>query len=68
MRVTLDVYSGRDDNPSWDLTPGDARQLVELGREGYRAFVAIWEDERAAACQEQPDTSCADELQVIEEV
>ena len=42
--------------------------LVELGREGYRAFAAIWEDAHAAPCREQPDTSCADELQVIEDI
>ena len=42
--------------------------LVELGREGYRAFAAIWEDAHAAPCREQPDTGCADEVQVIEDV
>ena len=42
--------------------------LIELGREGFRAFAAIWEDARAAPCEHEPDTSCADEVQVIEDV
>lgn len=55
----------------WEVVSREPRNdgiLVELGREGYRAFAAIWEEERAAACLEQPDTDCADELQVIEDV
>jgi hypothetical protein len=55
----------------WEVVSREPRRdgvLVELGREGYRAFVAIWEDEHAAPCREQPDTSCADELQVIEDI
>jgi hypothetical protein len=55
----------------WEVVSREPRSdgtLVELGRDGFRAFVAVWEDERAAACQEEPDTSCADEIQVIEDV
>jgi len=55
----------------WEVVSREPRSdgiLVELGREGYRAFAAIWEDERAAACHEEPDTDCADELQLIEDV
>lgn len=55
----------------WEVVSTELRvdgTLVELGREGYRAFAAIWEDERAGPCHEQPDTSCADEIQVVEDV
>ena len=55
----------------WEVVSREPRAdgvLVELGREGYRAFAAIWEDERALPCSEDPDTDCADELQVIEDV
>ncbi len=55
----------------WEVVSREQRvdgTLVELGREGYRGFAAIWEDEHAAPCREEPDTSCADELQVIEDV
>jgi hypothetical protein len=55
----------------WEVVSREPRSdgiLVELGRDGYRAFAAIWEDERAAACQEAPDRSCADEVQLIEDV
>lgn len=55
----------------WEVVSREPRSdgiLVELGREGYRAFAAIWEDARATACQEEPDTSCADEVQLIEDV
>lgn len=55
----------------WEVVSREPRSdgiLVELGREGYRAFAAVWEDERAAACREQPDKDCADELQLIEDV
>jgi hypothetical protein len=55
----------------WEVVSREPRSdgiLIELGREGYRAFVAIWEDERARACSEEPDTDCADELQVFEDV
>jgi hypothetical protein len=54
----------------WEVVSREPRRdgvLVELGRDGYRAFAAVWEDERAAACLEQPDTDCADELQLIED-
>jgi hypothetical protein len=55
----------------WEVVSREPRAdgvLVELGREGYRAFAAIWEDAHAAPCREQPDTACADEVQVIEDV
>jgi hypothetical protein len=55
----------------WEVVSREPRRdgiLVELGREGYRAFAAIWEDERAAPCREEPDTDCADELQLIEDL
>lgn len=55
----------------WEVVSREPRAdgiLVELGREGYRVFAAIWEDERATACHQEPDTDCADELQVIEDV
>ena len=54
----------------WEVVSREPRLdgiLVELGREGYRAFAAVWEEERAAPCREQPDTDCADELQLIED-
>ncbi len=54
----------------WEVVSREPRSdgiLVELGREGYRAFAAIWEDERAEACRAEPDTDCADELQLIED-
>ncbi|MGH3042708.1 MAG: hypothetical protein ACRDNG_13400 [Gaiellaceae bacterium] len=55
----------------WEVVSREPRAdgtLVELGREGYRAFAAVWEDGRAASCREQPDPACAEELQVIEDV
>jgi hypothetical protein len=55
----------------WEIVSREPRVdgiLVELGREGYRAFAAVWEEARAAPCLEQPDESCADELQVIEDI
>jgi hypothetical protein len=40
----------------------------ELRREDYRAYAAVWGDERAAPCREgQPDRDCADEIQVVED-
>jgi hypothetical protein len=64
MRVTLDIYSGRE-NPSWDLSESDARQLVNrlagktvaavnevegvLGFRGYIISVADDADETASA-------------------
>ena len=54
----------------WEVVSREPRRdgvLVELGREGYRAFAAIWEDARAVPCLEQPDTDCADEVQVLED-
>ncbi|HXV32619.1 MAG TPA: hypothetical protein VD769_01315 [Gaiellaceae bacterium] len=55
----------------WEVVSREPRSdgiLVELGREGYRAFAAIWEEERAGPCREQPETDCADELQLIEDI
>lgn len=55
----------------WEVVSREPRAdgvLVELGREGYRAFAAIWEDAHAAPCRAQPETACADEVQVIEDV
>jgi hypothetical protein len=41
---------------------------IELRREGYRAYAAVWGEERAAPCREgAPDRDCADEIQVIED-
>jgi hypothetical protein len=41
---------------------------IELRREGYRAYAAVWREERAAPCREgSPDRDCADEIQVIED-
>ena len=54
----------------WEVVSREPRRdgiLIELGRDGYRAFAAIWEDARAAPCRDAPDKSCADELQVIED-
>jgi hypothetical protein len=42
MRVTLDIYSGRE-NPSWDLSDSDARQLVD--RVADKALTAVNEVE-----------------------
>ncbi len=55
----------------WEVVSREPRAdgvLVELGREGYRAFAAIYEDSHAAPCREEPDTDCADEVQLIEDV
>lgn len=55
----------------WEVVSRQPRSdgvLVELGRDGFRAFAAIWEDAHAAPCEHEPDTSCADEVQVIEDV
>jgi hypothetical protein len=55
----------------WEVVSREPRRdgiVLELGREGYRAFAAIWEEARAAPCLEDPDTDCADELQLIEDV
>ena len=47
------------------LTDGTA---FELRREDYRAYAAVWGDERAAPCREgRPDRDCADEIQVVED-
>jgi hypothetical protein len=64
MRVTLDIYSGRE-NPAWELSPSDARQLVSrlagravaaaeeaesvLGFRGYVIAVADDADDTATA-------------------
>lgn len=55
----------------WTLVSREPRAdgiLVELGRQGYRAFAAIWDDPRSEACHADPDPDCADELQLIEDV
>jgi hypothetical protein len=40
---------------------------IELRREGYRAYAAVWGDARAAPCRAgQADRDCADEIQVLE--
>jgi hypothetical protein len=55
----------------WDVVSREPRRdgiLVELGREGYRAFAAVWEEARAAPCRDAPAKDCADEIQVIEDV
>ena len=55
----------------WEVVSREPRAdgvLVELGRDGYRAFAAIWDEAHASPCREQPDTACADEVQVIEDV
>ena len=55
----------------WEIVSREPRRdgiLVELGREGYRAFAAVWEDARAGPCREQPGTDCADEIQVVEDL
>lgn len=54
----------------WEVVSREPRSdgiLVELGRDGYRAFVAVWGEEHAAPCRDRPDTSCADEIQLIED-
>ena len=54
----------------WEVVSREPRSdgiLVELGREGYRGFAAIWEDERARLPRGS-HTDCADELQVFEDV
>ncbi len=41
---------------------------IELRRDDYRAYAAVWGEERAAPCREgPPDRDCADELQVVED-
>jgi hypothetical protein len=41
---------------------------IELRRDDYRAYAAVWGEERAAPCREgAPDRECADELQVVED-
>jgi hypothetical protein len=41
---------------------------IELRGDDYRAYVAVWGDERAAPCREgPPDRDCADEIQVVED-
>jgi hypothetical protein len=71
VKERADAFEEAARAAGWEVVSREPRSdgiLVELGREGYRAFAAIWEDERAAACQEEPDTSCADEVQLIEDV
>ena len=41
---------------------------IELRRDDYRAYAAVWGDKRAAPCREgEPDRDCADEIQVVED-
>ena len=41
---------------------------IELLRDDYRAYAAVWGEERAAPCRAgQPDRDCADEIQVVED-
>jgi hypothetical protein len=66
-----DAFEAAARAAGWEVVSREPRAdgvLVELGRDGYRAFAAIWEDAHAAPCREEPDTSCADEVQVIEDV
>ncbi len=66
-----DALEASAEAAGWEVVSREPKAdgiLVELGREGYRAFVAIWEDERAQACRAEPDPDCADELQLIEDV
>lgn len=66
-----DAFEESAQAAGWEVVSRQPRSdgvLIELGREGFRAFAAIWEDAHAAPCEEQPDTSCADEVQVIEDV
>jgi hypothetical protein len=68
-RVAALVETAR--GAGWELVSERPRRdgtFVELRREGYRAFAAIREDERAGPCHEDPDPGCADEIQVIEDV
>ena len=54
----------------WEVVSREPRRdgiFVEVGREGYRGFAAVWEEARAGPCREQPDTDCADEIQVVED-
>ena len=47
------------------LTDGTA---IELRRDDYRAYAAVWGEERARPCREgTPDRECADEIQVVED-
>jgi hypothetical protein len=41
---------------------------IELRSDDYRAYAAVWGNERAAPCREgEPDRDCADEIQVVED-
>lgn len=41
---------------------------IELRRDDYRAYAAVWGEERAAPCRAgTPDRDCADEIQVVED-
>ena len=41
---------------------------IELRRDDYRAYAAVWDEERAAPCRTgRPDRDCADEIQVVED-
>jgi hypothetical protein len=48
--------------------PTKEATLLELRSQNYRAYVAVWNDERSAPCRTgSPEKSCADELQIIED-
>ena len=41
---------------------------LQLERDGFRAYIAMWDDEHSAPCREgRPARDCADELHVIED-
>jgi hypothetical protein len=41
---------------------------IELRQDDYRAYAAVWGEERAGPCREgTPDRDCADEIQVVED-
>ena len=41
---------------------------IELRSDDYRAYAAVWDEERAAPCRAgQPNRDCADEIQVVED-
>ena len=55
----------------WEWSPESRAPTGSSSSSAVRdteGFAAIWEDERAVACHQDPDTDCADELQVFEDV
>jgi hypothetical protein len=55
----------------WEVVgrrPTTEGTLLEFRSQNYRAFVAVWNDERSEPCRTgPPEQSCADELQIIED-